>query len=77
VGHGILKHVVLWALNTNYTYHLKRAIIERAMEYVKDRTEISDDYYLSIKEDCNLKHVYNWIGLFVFMYNTYNTETDG
>jgi hypothetical protein len=19
--------------------------------------------------DCNLKHVYNWIGLFVFMYN--------
>ena len=41
------------------------------MEYVKDRTEIFDDcYYPGIKEDCNLKHVYNWIGLlFVFMYN--------
>ena len=40
VGHGILKHVVLWAVNTNYTYHLKRAIIERAMEYVKDRRDL-------------------------------------
>jgi len=53
VGRGILKHVILWALNTNYTRHLKRAIIERAMEYVKDRTEIFDDYYPCIKEDCN------------------------
>jgi hypothetical protein len=39
------------------------------MEYVKDRTEIFDDYYPCIKEDCNLKHVYNRIGLFIFMYN--------
>jgi hypothetical protein len=43
--------------------------MERAMEYVKDRTEVLDDYYPCIKEDCNLKHVYNWIGLFVFKYN--------
>jgi putative transposase len=48
----------------------EKSIIERAMEYVKDRTEIFDDYYPCIKKDCNLKHVYNWIGLFVFMYNT-------
>ncbi|MGB7639356.1 MAG: DDE-type integrase/transposase/recombinase [Nitrososphaeraceae archaeon] len=47
----------------------EKSVIERAMEYVKDRTEIFDDYYPCIKEDCNLKHVYNWIGLFVFMYN--------
>ena len=48
----------------------EKSIIERAMEYVKDRTEIFDDYYPCIKEDCNLKHVYNWIRLlFVFMCN--------
>jgi putative transposase len=47
----------------------EKSIIERAMEYVKDRTENFDDYYPCIKENCNLKHVYNWIGLFVFMYN--------
>jgi putative transposase len=47
----------------------EKSLIERAMEYVKDRTENFDDYYPCIKENCNLKHVYNWIGLFVFMYN--------
>jgi putative transposase len=48
----------------------EKSIIERAMEYVKDRTESFDDYFPCIKkEDCNLKHVYHWIGLFVFMYN--------
>jgi putative transposase len=47
----------------------EKSIIERAMEYVKDRTETFDDYYPCVKEDCNFKHVYNWIGLFVFMYN--------
>jgi hypothetical protein len=47
----------------------EKSIIERAIEYVKDRTETFDDYYPCVKEDCNFKHVYNWIGLFVFMYN--------
>jgi hypothetical protein len=37
------------------------------MEFVKARTEIFDYYhYPCIKGDCNLKDVYNWIGLFVF-----------
>ena len=46
------------------------------MEYVKDRTENFDDYYPYIKkeeeeeEDCNPSHVYQWMVLFLFMYNT-------
>jgi hypothetical protein len=42
---------------------LKKSIIERAMEYLKDRTEgFDDDYYpcrKSILVDCNIVHVYN------------------
>jgi putative transposase len=49
----------------------EKSVIERAMEYVKDRTENFDDYYPCIKkEDCNLSHVYQWMVLFLFMHNT-------
>ena len=35
----------------------EKSIIERAMEYVKDRTENFDDYYPCKKKlDCNLNH---------------------
>ena len=47
----------------------EKSIIERAIEYVKDRTEQFDDYYPCMKSDCALSHVYNWIKLFVFMHN--------
>jgi len=49
----------------------EKSIIERTMESVKDRTEcFDDDYYpCLIKSDCNLSHVYQWIILFVYMYN--------
>ncbi|HKG89375.1 MAG TPA: hypothetical protein VKA95_13715 [Nitrososphaeraceae archaeon] len=37
----------------------EKSVIERAMEYVKDRTENFDDYYPCRKRsDCNLNHVY-------------------
>ena len=41
------------------------------MQYFKDRTENFADYYPCRKEDdnCNIDHVYNWIELFVSMYN--------
>jgi putative transposase len=50
----------------------EKSVIERAMEYVKDRTENFDDYYPCIKkEDCNLSHVYQcMVLLFLFMHNT-------
>jgi putative transposase len=48
----------------------EKSIIERAMEYVKDRTENFDDYYpCRKKSDCNLNHVYRWFVLFVLLYN--------
>ena len=41
------------------------------MQYFKDRTECFDDYYPCTKNStkCDLSHVYNWIKLFVYMYN--------
>jgi putative transposase len=48
----------------------EKSIIERTMESVKDKTECFDDYYPCLrKSDCNLSHVYQWIILFVYMYN--------
>ena len=48
----------------------EKSLIERVMQYFKDRTECFDDYYPCRKDDdCNMDHVYNWIELFVSMYN--------
>ena len=53
---------------------LEKSLIERVMQYFKDRTESFDDYYPCKKDDdCNINHVYNWIELFVSLYN--NTIT--
>ena len=49
---------------------VEKSIIERAMEYVKDRTENFDDYYPCGKKlDCDLNHVYHWFTLFIFLHN--------
>jgi putative transposase len=48
----------------------ERSIVERTIEYLKDRTEAFNDYYPCMKAgSCNLQHVNNWLNLFVFMYN--------
>lgn len=47
----------------------EKSIVERTVQYFKDRTEHFDDYYPCMKQECDLSHVYNWIGLFVFMHN--------
>ncbi len=47
----------------------KKSIIERTMQYIKDRIEGFDDYFPSKKENCNLNHVKKWLNLFAFMYN--------
>jgi len=52
----------------------EKSIIGRMMEYAKDRTECFDDYYPCVKQECSLSHVYKWIDLFVFMYNSTRTE---
>lgn len=47
----------------------EKSVIERTMQYIKDRTESFDDYFPCRKENCNLKHVRNWLSLFVDSYN--------
>ena len=50
---------------------LEKSMIERVMEYFKDRTESFDDYYPCTKNNnCDLEHVYNWIRLFIYLYNS-------
>ena len=47
----------------------EKSIIERTMQYIKDRTECFDDYFPCRKENCKLKHVLNWLNLFVTYHN--------
>jgi len=49
---------------------LEKCLIERVMQYFKDRTENFNGYYLcNNKQNCDLQHVYNWIKLFIYLYN--------
>jgi putative transposase len=47
----------------------EKSLIERTMQYIKDRTESFDDYFPCRKKDCKLKHVMNWLNLFVSCHN--------
>ena len=49
----------------------EKSIVERTIEYLKDRTETFDDYYPCMKAGlCNLRHIHKWLILFVFMHNS-------
>ena len=50
----------------------EKSIVERTIEYLKDRTEVFDDYYPCMKKAglCDLRHVHKWLTLFVFMHNS-------
>ena len=49
----------------------EKSIVERTMEYLKDRTEVFDDYYPCRKAGlCDILHVHKWLTLFVFMHNS-------
>src|SRR5215204_5393838 len=43
--------------------HLEKSLIERVVQYFKDRVESFDDYYPcnSKRRDCDNGHVYNWV----------------
>ena len=47
----------------------EKSIIERTIQYLKDRTECFDDYFPCRKDNCKLNHVINWLKLFVDMHN--------
>jgi len=48
----------------------EKSIIERTMQYIKDRTESFDDYFPCRVKNCKLKHVMNWLNLFVDHHNS-------
>ncbi len=58
-------------LKLKYHLHssLEKSLIERTIQYIKDRTEGFDDYFPCRKKKCNLKHIRNWFNLFVSQYN--------
>jgi putative transposase len=47
----------------------EKGIIERTIQYIKDRTEGFDHYFPCRKYNCKLEHVINWVNLFVYMHN--------
>ena len=52
--------------------HVEKSLIERIIQYFKDRTESFDDYYPCIdkkEKNCDLEHIYNWIKVFIYLYN--------
>ena len=47
----------------------EKSLIERTMQYIKDRTECFDDYFPCRLKNYKLKHVLNWLNLFVNYHN--------
>ena len=47
----------------------EKSLIERTMQDIKDRTESFDDYFPCRLKGCELKHVTNWLNLFVDYHN--------
>ena len=48
----------------------EKGIIERTMQYIKDRTESFDDYFPCRLKNCKLGHVKNWLRFFVNYHNS-------
>jgi putative transposase len=44
-------------------------IMERAIQYIKDRTECFDDYFPCNKDYCDKKHARNWFRVFTTYLN--------
>jgi putative transposase len=47
----------------------EKSIIERTIEYLKDRTECFDDYFPCKKNNCKLGHIGSWLSLFIDQHN--------
>ena len=48
---------------------LEKSLIERRIQYIKDRTESFDDYFPCQKEKCKLEHLKRWFELFAYHHN--------
>jgi putative transposase len=49
--------------------HYEKSIIERTIQYIKDRVESFDDYFPCKKNKCKLNHIKKWFKLFVDRHN--------
>ena len=59
---GIQRHVLLLGLRHLLHSSFEKGIIERTIEYFKDRTENFDNYYpCKSKVYHHMVHVYNWM----------------
>ena len=47
----------------------EKSLIERTIQYVKDRTECFDDYFPYRLRNCKLEHVKNWMNLIIDYHN--------
>ena len=47
----------------------EKSLIERTIQYIKDRTECFDDYFPCRLRNCKLEHVKNWMNLFIDYHN--------
>ncbi|HEY6535176.1 MAG TPA: hypothetical protein VIY08_05160 [Candidatus Nitrosocosmicus sp.] len=59
-------------LNLKHHIHssYEKSIIERTMQYIKDRTiEDFDDYFPCRNKKCKFKHVRQWLMIFIDHYN--------
>jgi putative transposase len=56
-------------LKDHLHFPYEKSIIERTMQYIKDRTEVFDDYFPCRKKKCKLKHAKQWLNLFADYYN--------
>jgi putative transposase len=57
-------------LDHHIHYSIEKSLIERTIRYIKDRTESFDDYFPCKLKNCKLKHVRNWLQLFVDHHNS-------
>ena len=59
-----------WLRLKHYVYGIElKNLMERFIEYIKDRTECFDDYFPCHKQNCNRAHVWNWLKLFLLYVN--------
>ena len=47
----------------------EKSLVERTMQYIKDRTESFDNYFPCKKNKRKLKHLKQWFKLFVYEHN--------
>ncbi len=50
---------------------MRKALLKETMQYIKDRIKecLDDDYFPCRKRNVKLKHVINWLNLFVDFHN--------